>query len=314
MATKEEDTEEVMFENKFTRYRKGALVGTKSGFAFIVYPMPSVGYFDDPLVARRDQASALGAEGKGKMGKAYMSQKKGVKAGGRARGRGAKAQLLVLGWWDVPWNLCVLVVSKSPTAFTSAFPSLRRLSAERGLRGEHGEREEANTLLHPRRRRRRRRRRLPIAVPPPALAGLLRLAVPLPSSLSIAVSGWLTSTNAEQCLNLFGPNKLKEKKESKFLRFMWNPLSWVMEAAAIMAIALANGGVRKLPGWQDFVGIITLLVMNSTISFIEENNAGNAAATLMGCLAPRAKNRALLEQLAAIVNDDKGMNRLQQGG
>ena len=25
---------------------------------------------------------------------------------------------------------------------------------------------------------------------------------------------------------------------------MWNPLSWVMEAAAIMAIALANGGVR----------------------------------------------------------------------
>ena len=25
---------------------------------------------------------------------------------------------------------------------------------------------------------------------------------------------------------------------------MWNPLSWVMEAAAIMAIALANGKVR----------------------------------------------------------------------
>ncbi|KAF4353934.1 hypothetical protein F8388_008572 [Cannabis sativa] len=24
---------------------------------------------------------------------------------------------------------------------------------------------------------------------------------------------------------------------------MWNPLSWVMEAATIMAIALANGGV-----------------------------------------------------------------------
>ena len=27
---------------------------------------------------------------------------------------------------------------------------------------------------------------------------------------------------------------------------MWNPLSWVMEAAAIMAIALANGDVRPL--------------------------------------------------------------------
>jgi len=36
---------------------------------------------------------------------------------------------------------------------------------------------------------------------------------------------------------------LQESKVLKFLGFMWNPLSWVMEAAAIMAIALANGGV-----------------------------------------------------------------------
>ena len=36
----------------------------------------------------------------------------------------------------------------------------------------------------------------------------------------------------------------QESKFLKFLGFMWNPLSWVMEAAAIMAIALANGGVR----------------------------------------------------------------------
>jgi len=69
---------------------------------------------------------------------------------------------------------------------------------------------------------------------------------------------------------------------------MWNPLSWVMEAAAIMAIALANGGGRP-PDWQDFVGIIALLVINSTISFIEENNAGNAAAALMAGLAPKTK-------------------------
>ena len=69
---------------------------------------------------------------------------------------------------------------------------------------------------------------------------------------------------------------------------MWNPLSWVMEAAAIMAIALANGDGRP-PDWQDFVGIICLLVINSTISFIEENNAGNAAAALMAGLAPKTK-------------------------
>ncbi|CAM8931361.1 unnamed protein product [Rhodiola kirilowii] len=101
----------------------------------------------------------------------------------------------------------------------------------------------------------------------------------------------LTSAEGEQRLQIFGPNKLEEKKENKilkFLGFMWNPLSWVMEAAAIMAIVLANGG-GKPPDWQDFIGIVVLLIINSTISFIEENNAGNAAAALMAGLAPKTK-------------------------
>lgn len=45
----------------------------------------------------------------------------------------------------------------------------------------------------------------------------------------------------------------------------------------------------KPPDWQDFVGITVLLIINSTISFIEENNAGNAAAALMAGLAPKTK-------------------------
>ncbi|KAK8946341.1 Plasma membrane ATPase 4 [Platanthera zijinensis] len=101
----------------------------------------------------------------------------------------------------------------------------------------------------------------------------------------------LTEAEGEERLAIFGPNKLEEKKESKllkFLGFMWNPLSWVMECAALMAIALANGGGQP-PDWQDFVGIIILLLINSTISFIEENNAGNAAAALMAGLAPKAR-------------------------
>ncbi|XP_010525880.1 PREDICTED: ATPase 5, plasma membrane-type-like [Tarenaya hassleriana] len=101
----------------------------------------------------------------------------------------------------------------------------------------------------------------------------------------------LTSEEAAYRLQLFGPNKLEEKKDSKllkFLGFMWNPLSWVMEAAALMAIALANGAGRP-PDWQDFVGIVCLLFINSTISFIEENNAGNAAAALMAGIAPKTK-------------------------
>ncbi|KAL6134254.1 hypothetical protein ACLB2K_066486 [Fragaria x ananassa] len=101
----------------------------------------------------------------------------------------------------------------------------------------------------------------------------------------------LSSDEGQKRLQVFGPNKLEEKKENKvlkFLGFMWNPLSWVMEIAAIMAIALANGGGRP-PDWQDFVGITCLLIINSTISFIEENNAGNAAQALMAGLAPKTK-------------------------
>ncbi|XP_018810126.1 ATPase 10, plasma membrane-type-like [Juglans regia] len=103
--------------------------------------------------------------------------------------------------------------------------------------------------------------------------------------------GGLSTEDAEARVKLFGLNKLEEKPENKFLKFlsfMWNPLSWVMEAAAIMAIVLANGGGEG-PDWQDFVGIVCLLIINSTISFIEENNAGNAAAALMARLAPKTK-------------------------
>ncbi|KAL6130603.1 hypothetical protein ACLB2K_068982 [Fragaria x ananassa] len=101
----------------------------------------------------------------------------------------------------------------------------------------------------------------------------------------------LSSDEVKERLESFGYNKLEEKKESKFLKFlgfMWNPLSWVMEAAAIIAIVFTQGG-KKDADYHDFVGIIVLLIINSTISFIEENNAGNAAAALMARLAPKAK-------------------------
>jgi H+-transporting ATPase len=69
---------------------------------------------------------------------------------------------------------------------------------------------------------------------------------------------------------------------------MWNPLSWVMEGAALVAIALSNGGGRA-PDWPDFVGIVLLLFINSTIGFVEERNAGNAVKALMDSLAPKAR-------------------------
>ena len=50
-----------------------------------------------------------------------------------------------------------------------------------------------------------------------------------------------------------------------------------------------------------------LLVINSTISFIEENNAGNAAAALMARLAPKTKVCALLRLLGHPVKAGVGM-------
>ncbi|CAN6570430.1 unnamed protein product [Malus baccata var. baccata] len=68
----------------------------------------------------------------------------------------------------------------------------------------------------------------------------------------------LSSEEGQKRIQIFGPNKLEEKK-------------------------------GRPPDWQDFVGITALLIINSTISFIEENNAGNAAAALMAGLAPKTK-------------------------
>ncbi|KAF5378809.1 hypothetical protein D9615_006998 [Tricholomella constricta] len=101
----------------------------------------------------------------------------------------------------------------------------------------------------------------------------------------------LTPAEAARRLELFGPNKLESEEQNallQFLSFMWNPLSWVMEGAALVAIALSNGEHRA-PDWQDFVGIVLLLFVNSTIGFYEERNAGNAVKALMESLAPKAK-------------------------
>ncbi|KAL9407002.1 hypothetical protein Peur_003974 [Populus x canadensis] len=60
----------------------------------------------------------------------------------------------------------------------------------------------------------------------------------------------------------------------------------------------------KPPDWQDFLGIVVLLLMNSTISFYEENSAGNAAAALMAGLALKTKvlrDGRWIEQEAAVL-------------
>ncbi|KAI9323117.1 E1-E2 ATPase-domain-containing protein [Dichotomocladium elegans] len=101
----------------------------------------------------------------------------------------------------------------------------------------------------------------------------------------------LSSEEAARRIEKFGPNKLEQKEQNPFLQFlsfMWNPLSWVMEMAAIVSIALANGEHRP-PDYPDFVGIVLLLLANSLIGFYEERQAGNAVKALMESLAPECK-------------------------
>ncbi|KAG5528182.1 hypothetical protein RHGRI_028951 [Rhododendron griersonianum] len=58
-------------------------------------------------------------------------------------------------------------------------------------------------------------------------------------------------------MNLEVSSGSMESKLLKFLGFMWNPLSWVMESDAIMAIALANGGEMAAAGTWCFSGTTT---------------------------------------------------------
>jgi H+-transporting ATPase len=61
-----------------------------------------------------------------------------------------------------------------------------------------------------------------------------------------------------------------------------------MEGAAIAAIALSN--INGSPDWQDFIGIVLLLLIISAIGFYGERNAGNAVKALVDSrLAPKVK-------------------------
>jgi len=91
----------------------------------------------------------------------------------------------------------------------------------------------------------------------------------------------LTNEEAEKRIAQYGPNLMKKTSKSPFLLFfstMWNPLSWVMEIAAIVSIALQD--------YVDFALILILLLFNSTISFVEALQAGKAISVLLKSLAP----------------------------
>jgi len=70
----------------------------------------------------------------------------------------------------------------------------------------------------------------------------------------------------------------------RFFALMFKPLSWVIQAAAIMAMLFANGDGRQL-----FLGIVCLLIVNTIICYLKEDDAANVVAMARAGLSPKTK-------------------------
>lgn len=74
----------------------------------------------------------------------------------------------------------------------------------------------------------------------------------------------LTSQQADERFNQFGPNTIEEKKESTFkklFKFFWGPIPWMIEIAALLSLLAKD--------WNDAIIITALLLFNAAIGFWE---------------------------------------------
>ncbi|KAI9840771.1 MAG: plasma membrane H+-ATPase [Sclerophora amabilis] len=93
----------------------------------------------------------------------------------------------------------------------------------------------------------------------------------------------LTEAEVTQRRKKYGLNQMKEDKENmilKFLMYFVGPIQFVMEAAAILAAGLQD--------WVDFGVICALLLLNASVGFIQEFQAGSIVDELKKTLALKA--------------------------
>jgi len=94
----------------------------------------------------------------------------------------------------------------------------------------------------------------------------------------------LSSREAAQKLEQYGPNEIPEKKVSafrKFIGYFWGPIPWMIEVAAALSIVIQH--------YEDFAIIFTLLIVNAVVGFWQEKKADNAIELLKKRLAPKAR-------------------------
>eukprot|EP00878_Enallax_costatus_P001566 GHUV01001717.1.p1 GENE.GHUV01001717.1~~GHUV01001717.1.p1 ORF type:complete len:123 (+),score=22.34 GHUV01001717.1:589-957(+) len=90
-----------------------------------------------------------------------------------------------------------------------------------------------------------------------------KISIPEAFKLLNATPHGLTEAEAAKRLEEFGPNKLPETSVSPVLRFLgylWNPLSWAMEVAAILAIILLDYADFALVSCKELFNLTCVLI------------------------------------------------------
>jgi H+-transporting ATPase len=120
--------------------------------------------------------------------------------------------------------------------------------------------------------------------PKNAAVDLAKLPLPqLEKKLGSTPDG-LAQAEVEQRQARYGFNEITEKQASpvlKFLKNFWGPLPWMIEVAALLSLIVKH--------WSDFAIILTLLIVNGVVGFVEEYQAGNAIKALKAKLSPTAR-------------------------
>lgn len=94
----------------------------------------------------------------------------------------------------------------------------------------------------------------------------------------------LTTAEAQQRLQRYGPNEIAERHRNpvlEFLGYFWAPIPWMIEVALALSLAARH--------WTDAAIIGVLLAMNGLVAFFEEHQAANAIAALKQRLATSAR-------------------------
>lgn len=104
-----------------------------------------------------------------------------------------------------------------------------------------------------------------------------------PITASISPTG-LTTDQARERLHQFGPNRVEEERRHPLLSFFakfWAPVPWMLEATILLEIL-----AHKL---DEAIIIGVLLLFNSVLSFVQENQANRALTLLRNRLSVHAR-------------------------